>query len=349
VSACLAGNVLQADQQEAAIDAAANESSPSSSWSGAAGSGTVTTTYAYDAENRLTALATGGQAIGSYSYDGSGDRYAKTTAAATTSYTLDLASSLPQVLSETTGGATAAYAYAGGALELDRSGSSYWYLVDTLGSVRMLTDVNGDSPATYNYSAFGSTRASTGSIANEVRFTGERTDTESGLEFLRARTYDPATGTFLQRDTWGISPTDSQSLGLYLYTENDPVNATDPSGHKSCPVGSADQMCDRYGSMPNSFQEARIEKVEQEAAAKKAYDSQAHCRVVGMAGSRCDAPVNFHVQSKSWSWPMGDDYRSVGPAALTLTHDWTELKVTVSTEAGDRRHWWTRGHFWTWR
>ncbi len=94
----------------------------------------------------------------------------------------------------------------------------------------MLTDVSGDSPATYAYSAFGSTRASTGSVANEVRFTGERTDTESGLEFLRARTYDPATGTFLQRDTWGVTPTDSQSLGLYGYTENNPVNLADPTG-----------------------------------------------------------------------------------------------------------------------
>ncbi len=101
----------------------------------------------------------------------------------TTAYTLDLASSLPQVIAETTAGATAAYAYAGGALELDRSGTTYWYLADTLGSVRMLTDVNGDSPATYAYSAFGSTRASTGSVPNEVRFSGERTDTESGLEF----------------------------------------------------------------------------------------------------------------------------------------------------------------------
>jgi len=84
-----------------------------------------------------------------------------------------------------------------------------------LGSVRLLADSTGAGPATYAYAAFGSTRASTGTLANEVRFTGERTDTESGLEFLRARTYDPYTGTFLQRDTWGITATDSQSIDLY--------------------------------------------------------------------------------------------------------------------------------------
>ncbi len=124
---------------------------------------------------------------------------------ATTSYTLDLASSLPQVIAETTGSSTTAYAFADQPLEIDHSGTTYWYQADTLGSVRMLTDASGNSASSYNYSAFGATRTSSGSVANEVRFTGERTDTESGLEFLRARTYDPATGTFL-RATPGASP-----------------------------------------------------------------------------------------------------------------------------------------------
>jgi RHS repeat-associated protein len=214
-----------------ALDAAGNESSRSATWSGAAGSGAVTTAYSYDAENRLTGLQSDSTLIGTYAYDGAGNRYAKTAGGVTTAYTLDLASSLPQVLAETAGSAVTSYAYAAGPLELDKSGSTYWYLSDTLGSVRLVTDSTGATPATYAYAAFGSTRKSTGTLANEVRFSGERTDTESGLEFLRARTYDPSTGTFLQRDSWGISPTDSQSLDAYAYTANNPINAVDPSGH----------------------------------------------------------------------------------------------------------------------
>jgi RHS repeat-associated protein len=217
-----------------ALDAAANESAGSGSWSGAASDAALLTSYAYDAANRLTSVATGGQTLGTYTYDGAGDRIAKTTAAGSTAYTLDLASGLPQVLSETTGASTSAYAYAGGPLELDVSGSTYWYLADSLGSVRLVTDASGDTPATYAYAAFGSTRSETGSLPNEVRFTGERTDAESGLQYLNARTYDPATGTFLQRDTWGITATDGQSIDPYAYTQNSPVNLTDPSGH--CPM-----------------------------------------------------------------------------------------------------------------
>jgi RHS repeat-associated protein len=222
-----------------AVDAAGNASGASTSWSGAAASGAVTTTYTYDTENRLTQLASGGNTIGSYAYDGAGNRYSKTAAGVTTAYSLDLASGLPQVLTETTGSAVTSYAYAGAPLELDRSGTTYWYLSDTLGSVRLVTDSVGASPATYAYSAFGSTRTSTGTLSNEVRFTGERTDTESGLEFLRARTYDPSVGTFLQRDTWGITPTNSQSIDAYAYTENDPANDVDPSGH----CGPATPVC----------------------------------------------------------------------------------------------------------
>jgi RHS repeat-associated protein len=224
-----------------AIDAAANESPRSGSWSGAAGSGALTTTYTYDPENRLTQLASGSTVLGSYSYDGAGNRYAKTVGGVTTIYRLDLASGLPQVLAEDDGTTVSRYVYGGGPRELDRAGTTYWYLTDTLGSVRLVTDSTGATPATYAYSAFGSTRKSTGTLANEIRFTGERTDGESGLEFLRARTYDPSTGSFLERDSWGISPTNSQSIDAYVYTANNPVNAVDPSGH--CAYGGYGGTC----------------------------------------------------------------------------------------------------------
>jgi hypothetical protein len=63
-----------------ARDAAGNESSRSGTWSGAAGSAALSTSYTYVAENRLTQLQIGANVIGTYAYDGAGDRYAKTAA-----------------------------------------------------------------------------------------------------------------------------------------------------------------------------------------------------------------------------------------------------------------------------
>jgi RHS repeat-associated protein len=84
---------------------------------------------------------------------------------------------------------------------------------------------------TYSYSAFGNTRLHSGSLSNEILFAGQRTDAETGLQYLRARTYDPSSGTFLQRDTHGGQDQLSQSQNRYLYAQGDPFNRVDPSGY----------------------------------------------------------------------------------------------------------------------
>ena len=69
-----------------------------------------------------------------------------------------------------------------------------------LGSVRALTDQTGAVVNTYAYDAYGNPTASTGTVANPFRYAGEYQDAESGLYYLRARYYDPATAQFLTRD-----------------------------------------------------------------------------------------------------------------------------------------------------
>ena len=54
---------------------------------------------------------------------------------------------------------------------------------------------------------------------------GQYTDTETGYQYLRARYYDPSTGTFLSRD-----PLEPITATPYAYGNNDPLNTTDPSG-----------------------------------------------------------------------------------------------------------------------
>ncbi len=61
-------------------------------------------------------------------------------------------------------------------------------------------------------------------------YTGEWFDAAVGLQYLRARWYDAGVGRFTSRDPGEGDRRRSQTLNLYEYVENDPVNWTDPSG-----------------------------------------------------------------------------------------------------------------------
>jgi RHS repeat-associated protein len=157
--------------------------------------------------------------------------------ASTTSYTLDLAFSLSEVLAENTDNNLTSFVYGQGAgpseVEMSSGGNNndYWYLPDALASTRALVDNTGASVNTYAYLAFGNLRTSTVNVTIDHLFTGQYTDPETGLINLRARTYDPSTGTFLQRDSYNGINQIPLSQNHYLYTQGDPVNRIDPTGY----------------------------------------------------------------------------------------------------------------------
>jgi RHS repeat-associated protein len=61
-------------------------------------------------------------------------------------------------------------------------------------------------------------------------YTGEQHDAETGLLYLRARHYDPATGQFLQRDPLAGEVGAPVTQQPYLYAWNNPLRFADPSG-----------------------------------------------------------------------------------------------------------------------
>ncbi|MCE7989400.1 MAG: hypothetical protein DYG89_50250 [Caldilinea sp. CFX5] len=189
--------------------------------------------YEYDAANRLTKVISGSVTI-DYAYDGWGNLIQESSNGVTTEFVLDERGALPTILGEVrSDGAERLYAYGpeGFAAQMTVGGGVEYPLLDGLGSLRQLTDNNGAIVLYRSYDAFGTIGGSGGTSSSRLGYTGELQDTATGLVYLRARHYHPVLGRFLQRDSFAGFQHRPQSLNRYSYTENNPVNMTDPSGH----------------------------------------------------------------------------------------------------------------------
>lgn len=107
-----------------------------------------------------------------------------------------------------------------------RSGSASYYDADGLGTITSLTNFSGTTAATYAYDAFGNLLASSGILANPIRYTGREFDSETGLQFSRARYYDLASGRFISEDPIRFAG----GANFYDYVRGRPTHFIDPSG-----------------------------------------------------------------------------------------------------------------------
>jgi RHS repeat-associated protein len=139
------------------------------------------------------------------------------------------------LLQETTGASTTTYVYGLGLISTtDGSANQTYYLQDGLGNTVALCNGSGTVTATYTYDVFGAIRSHTGTGTTEFTFTGEQND-PNGLEYLRARYYDNATGRFLSGDPLGSG---------YGYAGGNPANRVDPTGLSAAvPTGAGDAGC----------------------------------------------------------------------------------------------------------
>jgi len=110
--------------------------------------------------------------------------------------------------------------------------SKYFYLHDRLGSVRQVIDSDGDVVNYYTFGPFGEllTAETAENTENPFKFTGQYYDVETGQYYLRARQYDPQLMRFTSKDPVKGWSTQSMTLHAYLYSQNDPINYTDPTG-----------------------------------------------------------------------------------------------------------------------
>lgn len=185
--------------------------------------GDGTGTYGYDSENRLIAATVGGISS-TYAYDALGRRREKIVNGVGTGYQSDGEQEVAEY--DATLALQRRYIYGAGLDEpvAQVAGGALSYLhADGTGSVIARTSTAGVVLDRYGYGAYGESATAAG-VA--YRYAGRRLDGETGLYYNRARMYSTKLGRFLQPDPSGTA----DGANLYAYTNNDPVNKTDPSG-----------------------------------------------------------------------------------------------------------------------
>jgi len=224
--------------------------------------------YVYDGENRITCiLGTDGTCTSStatvYSYDPDGRRVAKNAGTGTVieEYVYDLKGDQSSAHSGT--GAVLRnelYSPDGRHLATWKSSALTYNLADWLGTERVRANSSGAACETSTDTPYGMNMTVSGSCGDPspMHFTGKQLDSESNNTYFGARYY--ATNANLARfmtPDWSDdgSPVpyakldNPQTLNLYAYLRNNPLNTVDPDGHAGAgqgtfkPCAIADNTC----------------------------------------------------------------------------------------------------------
>ncbi len=167
-------------------------------------------------------------------FDGDGRRLKKQGPSQTTRFIFDF----EKVLQEADGAGTVEKEFVsteeqyGDLVSAYGGGGTSHFGHEAPGSTDALLAPDGSVQALYSYRAFGLSTHVSSVGPNRYTWVGKQgyqEDTEYGLYFLRARSYDPESARFLSKDPDGFGAGDAN---LFRYANNDPVNNTDPSGKR---------------------------------------------------------------------------------------------------------------------
>jgi RHS repeat-associated protein len=181
--------------------------------------------FFYDANNRQKEVKNANnQTIGKYYYNAEGFRVKKIANSETVIFVYN---AVNQLIAEYS------------TLSTPSASPQRSYLThDTLGTPRVKTNNSGQVRSRNDYLPFGealstSYRNQTGyGVQDQIRqeFTGYERDSESELDYAKARYYNKGHGRFTGVDPVGPDLTDPQSLNRYGYCFNNPLKCVDKSG-----------------------------------------------------------------------------------------------------------------------
>ena len=183
--------------------------------------------FTWNDRNQLSATSAGSS---SFSYEGLGRRVSKTIGGTTTKFLYDG----PNVVQEQNSSNTATANLLTG-MGIDQTfsrsvvgGATSSLLTDALGSTIALGDASGTVQTSYTYEPFGAVTSSGATNTNSYQFTGRDNDGTTGLDFSRARYYNPTFGRFISEDPLGFPG--GPDPNLYAYAWNSVTNFSDSLG-----------------------------------------------------------------------------------------------------------------------
>ncbi len=190
------------------------------------------TKYGYDQAGNLTSVERPkegevAEIKDSYAADGNDLRASQTISGTTSYFAWDVTSSIQLVLND----GQNSYVYGPGDLPVEQisgEGAILYLHHDQQGSTRMLTGPTGSVSGTTTYDGYGNKLGSTGAGTTPLGYDGQYTSSDTGLVYLRARVYDPATTQFLT-----VDPMVAVTGAPYSYANDSPLSHWDPSGLSS--------------------------------------------------------------------------------------------------------------------
>jgi RHS repeat-associated protein len=297
-----------------------------------------THSYTYDAENHLLKVDNGNTAT--YAYDPDGQRVQKTVLpstgdrgdpAGTWQFLYDQSGRMVQRFDGTFWQGNI---FAGGRHLVTLGGGTYFSHSDWLGTERLRTNyqyINNSYYYTYCTSLpFGDALACQGASGDisPLHFTGKERDFESGLDNFGARFDASSMGRFMSPDEFSESqhPGNPQSLNLYAYVQNNPINSLDPDGHDCV------YLDNNGGTNPNGPGGASIDHNSSQAECNDSHGLWANGTVENLSWVRTDPNSdNAHIFShyrdvlgQTWAgpgWSHGDKYANLLTPELIQDRD----------------------------
>ncbi len=252
----------------------------------------------------------------SYLYDGEGNRVAQQVTTglpgSPSTTTTIYVGNVEEVATSGSTATTTTYYYAGGTRIAEAVNGTVSYLGnDALGSADVALDSSsGNTTAAQLSAPYGTVRYSSGTMPTDYGFTGQHSDSVTGLDYYVSRYYDPLAGQFTSADT--VLPGngyDPLGLSRYAYVQGNPEGAVDPSGHFL-------ELADRNGGLTGEAYYRHMAAVLQDDS-QQGRDSMLLAVGLYLNDRPLYNQINDYVQTTDHSYAI---QLMAGQEAITLQH-----------------------------